>query len=153
MHRNTRARAAIPSSRLQSPANAGSTAIRTMRSRSTEMPGDRDVDEAVEESFPASDAPANTVETGIVARDLSAIVDNAGAHRFELTVDGLTAFLDYERTGDRLTILHTEVPEKLRGHHYGERLVDAAVASAHAAGLRLVVVCPFARAYLRRHPD
>ena len=79
------------------------------------MSTDRDIDEAMEETFPASDAPANTVETGIVTRDLSEIVDNMAAHRFELTVDGRTAFLDYERTADRFTILHTEVPESLCG--------------------------------------
>lgn len=117
---------------------------------------DSDIDEASEESFPASDAPANTVETRIGAHKVdpdpaaAPIVDNAAQHRFELTVDGETAFLDYERTADRFTILHTEAPKALRGKNVGGRLVDAAVASAHAAGLRLVVVCPFARAYLRK---
>jgi len=117
---------------------------------------DSDIDEASEESFPASDAPANTVETRIGAHKVdpdaatAPIVDNPGKHRFELTVDGETAFMEYERTADRFTILHTEAPKALRGKNVGGRLVDAAVASAHDAGLRLVVVCPFARKYLSK---
>jgi predicted GNAT family acetyltransferase len=80
----------------------------------------------------------------------ASVSDNAARHRFEVTVDGHTAFLTYERTADRFTILHTEVPEELRGRHLGGLLVDAAAASAQADGLRLVVACPFARAYLRK---
>jgi uncharacterized protein len=79
------------------------------------------------------------------------VSDNSARQRFEVTVDGHTAFLTYERTADRFTILHTEVPEPLRGRHLGGLLVDAAVSAAHADGLRLVVACPFARAYLRKH--
>ena len=47
-------------------------------------------------------------------------------------------------------IVHTEVP--LRGAT-GDVLVKAALDRAHAEGLRVVAVCPFARAYLRKHPD
>jgi len=117
---------------------------------------DRKLDEALEESFPASDPPANTVETGIVPEGVPAspgdITDNVAAHRFEVTAGGRTAFLDYDRTPTTLTILHTEVPPEFRGGGVGGQLVEAAVASARAAGLKLIVVCPFARAYLRRHP-
>ena len=35
-------------------------------------------------------------------------------------MDGLTAFLAYERTPDTLRLIHTEVPEGLRGRHVGE---------------------------------
>ena len=34
-----------------------------------------------------------------------------------------------------------------------DRLVEAGIAAAHASHLRLVVICPFARAYMRRHPS
>jgi predicted GNAT family acetyltransferase len=47
--------------------------------------------------------------------------------------------------------MHTEVPVAFRGRNFGGRLVEAAVAFAKAAGRRLVVFCPFARAYLREH--
>ena len=78
------------------------------------------------------------------------VVDNAEAHRFELTVDGYTGFLEYERTPETLTLMHTEVPPPIRGRHLADRLVDAGVSAARAAGLQLIVVCPFAREYLRR---
>jgi predicted GNAT family acetyltransferase len=112
-----------------------------------------DIDEALEETFPASDPPANTVETGIGGgRDEGAVVDNPARQRFELTLGDQTAFLQYERTPDRFSILHTEVPPVFRGRNLGGRLVEAAVASARAAGLQLIVSCPFARVYLHKHP-
>jgi predicted GNAT family acetyltransferase len=80
------------------------------------------------------------------------VVDNQALKRFELTIDGRVAYLVYERTHDTLTLVHTEVPEELRGRRIGETLVKAALAAGHAARLRIIAVCPFARAYLRRHP-
>ena len=117
---------------------------------------DAKLDETLEETFPASDAPANTTETGIrvgtpAGLDAAVEADNPARNRFELTANGETAFLEYERTNDRLTLLHTEVPPSMRGRHIGDRLVEAGIAAAQSNGLRLVVVCPFARAYMRRH--
>jgi predicted GNAT family acetyltransferase len=68
-------------------------------------------------------------------------------------VDGQTAFLVYERTPDALRLIHTEVPEEFRGRHFGETLVKAAIDAGRAEGLRIVAVCPFVRAYLRKHGD
>jgi predicted GNAT family acetyltransferase len=82
----------------------------------------------------------------------ASVIDNRARNRFELSVDGAKAFLAYERTDDALTLIHTEVPTPLRGHHLGDALVEAALASARSAGLRIVVVCPFVKAYLRKHP-
>jgi predicted GNAT family acetyltransferase len=117
---------------------------------------DRALDEALEESFPASDAPANTVETGIQIRtvpDAPRVIDSRAAHRFELTIDGQTAFLLYERTIDALRLVHTEVPPPLRHRHLGEALVEAALDDARKTGLRVVALCPFVKAYLRKHPQ
>jgi len=48
-------------------------------------------------------------------------------------------------------LLHTEVPPEIRGRHIADRVVEAALAIGRSEGRRLVVICPFARAYLRRH--
>ena len=78
--------------------------------------------------------------------------DNVDASRFEVEVDGLVGFLDYERHGDELSILHTEVPVELRGRGLGTLLAKTALDTARASGLRLKVLCPFVRAYMRKHP-
>ena len=121
-----------------------------------DAPDEDKLDEAIEETFPASDPPANTPETGIrvgtpSSPEPDAVSDNPARSRFEVTVDGQTAYLAYERTNDRLTLVHTEVPPELRGRHLGDKLVEAGVSAARAAGLQLVVVCSFARAYMRKH--
>jgi hypothetical protein len=78
--------------------------------------------------------------------------DNAALTRFEITVGDQTAFLAYERTSEALVLVHTEVPPSLRGRHLGDMLIETALDTARAGGLRIVAVCPFVRAYLRKHP-
>jgi hypothetical protein len=76
--------------------------------------------------------------------------DNAQTSRFELTTDGHTAILIYKRTPETLELIHTEVPEELRGRHLGDALVEFALERAHAEHLRVVAICPFVRAYLKK---
>ena len=122
-----------------------------MAARATDDPA---LDETLRETFPASDPPANTVESGIrVGPPPDPVVDNRDDSRFELTVDGHTAVLNYERTPKSLVLVHTEVPEPLRGRRVGDALVKAALAGARGEGLRIVAVCPFVRAYFRKHPQ
>jgi predicted GNAT family acetyltransferase len=83
--------------------------------------------------------------------DATAVVDNREASRYELTVDGQTGVLEYQRKPNAIILVHTEVPPALRGRHIGDALAKAALDRAHAEGLQIVVVCPFVRTYLRRH--
>lgn len=108
------------------------------------------VEEASEESFPASDAPAWAM--GAESKSV-AVVNNSERHRFEASIAGETAFLEYRLKPPSIMLLHTEVPEALRGHGAGGALARAAIAYARREGLRVVVECPFVREYLRRHPD
>jgi predicted GNAT family acetyltransferase len=118
---------------------------------------DEQLDEALDETFPASDPPANTVETGIVPRDLPSplpgmVVDNSARSRLEINAEGETAFLIYRREPGSMTLVHTDVPEDLRGRRLGTALVERALEMARSEGRRTIVECPFARAYLRKHP-
>jgi uncharacterized protein len=81
------------------------------------------------------------------------IVDDPTHHRLVLELDGSTAELVYQRRRDQLVIVHTEVPEELGGHGIGGRLVRAAVELAAASCLTIEPWCPFARKWLRDHPD
>ena len=81
-----------------------------------------------------------------------AVIDNRQASRFELTVDGQTGVLVYKRTPTSLVLVHTEVPPALRGRHIADALAKAGIDAAHAEGLQMAAVCPFVKAYLRKHP-
>ncbi|HME29557.1 MAG TPA: GNAT family N-acetyltransferase [Pseudolabrys sp.] len=79
--------------------------------------------------------------------------DNMERHRFELDADGHIAFSNYERTDRVLTILHTEVPKALEGCGIGSSLIRGVLDTARSQGLKVNALCPFAKAYLDRHPE
>jgi predicted GNAT family acetyltransferase len=45
------------------------------------------------------------------------------------------------------------VPEEFRGQGVGGQLVEAALSRARADGLTIVPWCPYARRWLKEHPD
>jgi len=80
--------------------------------------------------------------------------DNPDEQRYELLSDGeLVGELVYRLRDSRITLLHTEVSPSVEGQGLGGRLVAGALDDIRARGLRVVPLCPFVRAYLRRHPD
>ncbi len=84
--------------------------------------------------------------------DSPPVTDNPARSRLELSADGYLAELVYHRNGNRLVLIHTEVPAELEGRGFGGRLVVAAIDRAADEGLTVVPVCPFARGWLERHP-
>jgi uncharacterized protein len=80
-------------------------------------------------------------------------IDDPDASQFGLRAGGWLAELVYRIRGDRLVLIHTEVPLELEGRGIGGRLVTAAVDRAMRDGLTLVPLCPFARGWLERHPE
>lgn len=79
--------------------------------------------------------------------------DNAASHRFELVVEGTTAFIDYRRETGRIVLVHTEVPDSLAGKGVGSRLVKGALDMIRTEGIKLVPKCPFVAAYIEKHPE
>lgn len=78
------------------------------------------------------------------------VTDNVARSRYELVVDGQTAFAEYRIEGGRMLFPHTVVPEALEGRGIGTRLVKAALADARARGLEPVGQCSFVAAVMRR---
>ena len=81
------------------------------------------------------------------------VTDNKAALQFEARAEGKVAELIYRLRAGRLVLTHTEVPPTLEGRGIGGKLVAAALDRARQDGLTIVPLCPFARAWLQRHPD
>lgn len=81
------------------------------------------------------------------------VVDVPDESRFVVRHNGTEAELVYHVRGGRLVLLHTEVPDEMSGQGIGGHLVRAALRRAQTDRLTLVPWCPFARRWLKEHPD
>jgi uncharacterized protein len=113
------------------------------------------LDEALAETFPASDVPRVFEPSPSPATDRVGHDTKGARGEFFVEHEGARAArLTYRRDGaDTVILVHTEVGEALRGRGAGKRLVEAAVQWARAERLKLVPRCPFARATFDKHPE
>ena len=92
------------------------------------------MEEAKRETFDVQHVPAPPRGAFVIERD--------GRRLGEMT---------YVRAGaQRIIIDHTFVDDALRGTGAGKRLVEAAVAWARAEQLKVIPLCPFAKATFER---
>ena len=75
------------------------------------------------------------------------------AGRLEIEKDGETAYLEYSLSGNVLVLIHTEVPEKLRGHGLASSLAETAFQWARDKNLKVDIVCPTVLEYIAKHPE
>lgn len=104
----------------------------------------------LQQRFDGSDGKAKDLKELIAG---TPVAHNAGVGTFSMSINGEKAFLQYRLRGDRLVILHTEVPTVLEGHGVGGKIVKAALEHAKEKGLKVNPLCPFAAHYIDRHPE
>lgn len=82
------------------------------------------------------------------------LIDNAPAECYEFHIDGRVVRLEYEKVSHgEILLTHTEVPSVLQGRGIGSALIGAALADIERKGLKVIPLCGFVSAYLRRHPQ
>ena len=80
--------------------------------------------------------------------------DNAEKHRFEIDLgDGSFAIAQYRLPAGKIMFTHTEVPPAHEGKGIGSLLVRTALASARERGLKVIPICPFFAAYIKKHAE
>ena len=81
------------------------------------------------------------------------VVDNAAQGRFELAEQGMLAVADYRVQAGRMIVPHVEAAPGLRGTGAAGRLMEGVLEAARERGLKVVPLCGYADAYMRRHPE
>src|SRR5690349_10405829 len=81
------------------------------------------------------------------------VTDNRERSRYELEVGGETVFALYRRQGGTLVIPYVEAPPRLRGTGAAGRLMRGVMEIARAEGLKVVPICSYAAAWIRRHRE
>jgi uncharacterized protein len=79
---------------------------------------------------------------------------NESHHRYEATLDGtLAGFVGYRQRDGEVVLIHTETVDGFEGHGVGTALATFALDDVRARGEKAVVLCPFIRSYVSKHPE
>ena len=79
---------------------------------------------------------------------------NVTRSRFELEDMGETAYLEFDLdSAGWITLLHTEVPDALRGRGIAGELAKTGLEYARDNQLKVDVVCPLVANYISKHPE
>ena len=86
---------------------------------------------------------------------MASVRDNPQELRYELLNDSgvMIGEIRYAIEPGAVALVHTEVDPKFQGHGLAGELVQGAINDLREHGLKMIPVCPYVRAWLRRHPD
>ena len=80
--------------------------------------------------------------------------ENETGGRYFTVVNGYEAEMTFSKAGtSRIIIDHTGVPKELGGMGVGVALVERGVLDARAAGIKIIPLCPYAKAQIEKHPE
>jgi predicted GNAT family acetyltransferase len=81
------------------------------------------------------------------------VLDNPADSRYEMKLEGGTAFIDYKVSGNVRTLTHAEVPVALRGGGVAAKLTGGALQLARSQGIKVIPRCPYIVTFMQRHPE
>lgn len=83
-----------------------------------------------------------------------AIADNPQRHQFEVDFgDGTVATAQYDLIAGKIIFTHTHVPESHEGQGVGSALVRIGLRAARDRHLKVIPICPFFAAYMKKHVE
>src|SRR5713101_5122568 len=86
---------------------------------------------------------------------MASVRDDPQELRYELLDDSgvMIGEIRYVLEPGAVALVHTEVDPKFQGHGLAGELVQGAINDLRERGLKMIPVCPYVRAWLRRHPE
>ena len=81
------------------------------------------------------------------------VTHNEANHRFEAWIDGKLSKLDYIQDGKNFVITHVGVYPDHRGQGLAGKIVETALQYARENSFRVLPMCSYAAAYIRRNPQ
>ena len=81
------------------------------------------------------------------------VTNNTAESRFEVNLDGETAFAEYRLVDHGMILPHTVVPEAFEGKGVGSALAKTALGYAREHELKVIPLCTFMAGYISKHPE
>lgn len=81
------------------------------------------------------------------------ITHNPAENRFETWIDGQLSKLEYMEDGGTIVMMHVGVNPEHRGQGVAGKLAKAGLEYAKGKSLRVIPMCSYVGAYIRRNPE
>ena len=81
------------------------------------------------------------------------IIHNEAENRFETWIDNQLSKLDYMQDGNIMVMTHVGVYPEHRGQGIAGKLTQVALEYAKEKSFRVIPMCPYVGAYIRRNPQ
>ena len=81
------------------------------------------------------------------------IAHNEAENRFEIWIDNQLSKLDYMQDGDTIVMTHVGVHPNQRGQGVAGKLTEVALDYAREKSFRVIPMCSYVAAYIRRNPE
>jgi len=81
------------------------------------------------------------------------VTHNESEHTFEVWINGHLSKLDYIQDEKNFVIAHVGVYPEFRGQGVAGKIVEAGLEYARQNSLRVIPMCGYAAAYIRRNPQ
>jgi predicted GNAT family acetyltransferase len=80
------------------------------------------------------------------------LVQNEAGRQFEMHIGEKMARIEYILTGQKIFLTHTEVDPALEGKGLGSTIIRRTLDWVRSQDLRVIPLCPFVAAFLKKHP-
>lgn len=81
------------------------------------------------------------------------LINDTSSRQFEMEVEGRMAKVEYELNGSKMFLTHAKVPKSLESKGIGAIIVERVFSYIEENNLKLVPMCSFVTAHLRKHPE
>ena len=83
-----------------------------------------------------------------------ALTDNPEESRYEMRVQGeLAGFVTYQRHGQSISLLHTEIEPAFQGERLATHLARFSLDDARKRDLAVLPFCPYVSSWIKKHPE
>ncbi|OGU41155.1 MAG: GNAT family N-acetyltransferase [Ignavibacteria bacterium RIFOXYB2_FULL_35_12] len=81
------------------------------------------------------------------------VIHDIEKQKFYAVIDDLESHLEYVKVNNVLNLIHTYVPNALRGKGIASKIVKVALTYAEENNLKIIPSCSYVAAYIQRHKE
>jgi predicted GNAT family acetyltransferase len=81
------------------------------------------------------------------------VINNKDQLRFEVSLAGEDAYIEYRFYKKDIAFMHTFVPESFKGKGIASKMAITALDFARAQHKKIMLYCPFMSRYVKEHPQ